>query len=163
MPTDWLYPISAELDRYAFEVNGYQQPTTFSAFVDEYEQLVRTGQDETNWHLAVNGHDAEDGDRVWAYSCSFNGDQGVCGLAEIAWRDVPAKRIGLRWDMATTGLLIADPLPGPELRAPFGQEDNFTKGQRKRALWRLGRLGPMRVVLLEHHVLTRCYGVTCGP
>lgn len=145
--SDWLYPM-AETSRYVLWPHGYQQPVSFAAFVAEHALLVRSGQTVTDWHVAQNGDDAEEGDTVWAYSCQVNGDQGVCGKAEVAWIDAPNERIGLDWDLDVTALLIASPFPGWELRTQVPGFEALSR--RKRALTRLSE-HPEIVVLLEHH------------
>lgn len=153
---DWLYPLSETSD-YVLTPHGYQQPVSFDTFVDEHDVWVQTGNHHTDWCLAVNGHLVDPKiDRVWAYSCQVNGDQGVIGMAGVDWvRQAPARlrsrgawRIGLDWDVAVTALLLDHPFPGRELRLPFGYG---ALQQRKRAMVRLDT-HPELVVLLEHHV-----------
>lgn len=154
--SDWLYPMS-KTSRYVLWPHGYQQPVSFDAFVAEHAELVRTGQTVTDWHLAQNGRDAQEDHTVWAYSCQANGDQGVCGKAYVAWVDAPNERIGLDWDLDVTGMLIASPFPGWELRTAIPGLSELPR--RKRALTRLSE-HPEVVVLLEHHVaVLERYGV----
>jgi hypothetical protein len=163
---DWLYPISPErgghyfVDRY-----GRIQPTTFDAFVDTIDDLVHTGQNVVEWTLEQNGFKALTSDPVWILSCWFNrhgpgmsGVDGVCGLAEIEWLDPDNYRIGLRFDLAATALLIAKPFPGPELRMDFGY------GKLVRNKSALTRLDPARAMLLEHRLATlRKFGTGVRP
>lgn len=121
MTTDWLYPLSSKADYY-FELSDGNTANTGPAC---FEQMIRLGGYDANWHASKGWKQIERNDRMWVYYGTADGDMGVVGCAVIKSVEKPEVPNGrailhLRWEFATTKRLIKSPFPASRVREYIG-------------------------------------------
>jgi hypothetical protein len=114
---DWLYPLSSRSGYWFIREDGSEtEDTGPDSFI---QSIYREAED--SWTLATNYRRVDKGDRVWPYYGIWDGDLGIVGLANVLRvEDPPTKdglfRVILKWDVAVTHKLFADPFPAAKVR-----------------------------------------------
>ena len=118
MTSDWLYPLSST-SGYVFSLpRGRETPDTGPA---SFQQMINNFGYDDEWYVSKNWKNIAEGDRVWAYYGTSDGDLGVVGLAYVNIVSTPEKPRGkamveLEWDMKITDGLLKVPFPALSVR-----------------------------------------------
>lgn len=116
-PRNWLYPLSAKSTRYFVDKDRRRTPDTcFGCFV----HLFLSDRTDDHWYLTHHFNHVSEGDRIWPYYGTADGDQGVVGLARIIKKNAPFRDgthgIKIQWDRDATHRLIRAAVPAEIVR-----------------------------------------------
>ncbi len=117
MVSDWLYPLSR---RSAFDfLDSSGKPLSDTSF-DSFEKMMQKPSTDNWWVCSTNFRQVSEGDRVWCYYGTADGDLGIVALATIheIHHDEKKKHheINLRWNRRATDRLMATPVPATVVR-----------------------------------------------
>jgi hypothetical protein len=108
----WLYPISKKSGYYFTDDKGHRARTSYESFRD----FVVTGRiQDRGWWAHANFKKVAKGDEVFIYT--GDKDRGIIAYAKVTEKTAgKARRVTIRFDQAKTKLLLADPVPAPNVR-----------------------------------------------
>ena len=117
MISDWLYPLSRRSKYWFIDSSGKKlSDTSF----DSFKQMMQKPCTDNWWVCSTNFRQVSEGDRVWCYYGTADGDLGIVALATIheIHHDEKKKHheINLRWNRRATGRLMATPVPATVVR-----------------------------------------------
>ena len=117
MVSDWLYPLSRRSDFYFLDSSGKPLPDTS---FDSFEKMMQKPSTDNWWVCSTNFRQVSEGDRVWCYYGTADGDLGIVALATIHeihhGEEKADHQINLRWNRRATGRLMATPVPATVVR-----------------------------------------------
>lgn len=119
--SDWLYPLSSQVNRITGEPNYHFELADGSVTPDtsptSLAAIVKDSPGQGPWVVhsnRVNGK-VQPGDRIWFYYGRADGDLGVVAVATVTDMD-PDDGVSFKWKKAATKKLTAKPVLAPVIR-----------------------------------------------
>ncbi len=117
MISDWLYPLSGK-SKYGF-IDSSGKKLSDTSF-DSFKKMMQKPCTDNWWVCSTNFRQVSEGDRVWCYYGTADGDLGIVALATIHeihhGEEKADHQINLRWNRRATGRLMATPVPATVVR-----------------------------------------------
>ena len=120
MAGPWLYCISRNA-RKTFELKAGSVPVSMEA----YERLLQNGSlsEDRYWGITINRARVKDGDEVYIYAGTSEGNRGIIGYAEVQGVELIEGDycLHMKFDLEKCRLLCAEPISAVTVRqwVPF--------------------------------------------